>query len=86
MLSAVSLAACLLALGALGAQRAFPQLNLLLGMMLAKRNEYADAADQLRAYLKAAPTAANADKVRQQLAELEKLGAGAKSEAAPSAK
>lgn len=71
----------------LGAQRAFPQLNLLLGMMLAKRHEYADAADRLRAYLKAAPTAANADKVRQHLAEVEKLGeTGEKAEAAPSAK
>lgn len=71
----------------LGAQRAFPQLNLLLGMMLAKRHEYADAADQLRAYLKAAPTASNADKVRQQLAELEKSGgAEAKTESAATAK
>lgn len=71
----------------LGAQHAFPQLNLLLGTMLAQRGEYADAADQLRAYLKAVPNASNADKVRQQLAEVEKLGGtGAKAEAAPAAK
>lgn len=71
----------------LGAQHAFPQLNLLLGAMLAQRHEYADAAEQLRAYLKAAPTAANADKVRQELAELEKqVGTGAKAEAAPAIK
>lgn len=57
----------------LGAQRAFPQVNLLLGAMLANRRDYSDAADQLRAYLKAAPSAANAESVRQKLAEIEKL-------------
>jgi tetratricopeptide (TPR) repeat protein len=71
----------------LGVQHAFPQLSLLLGMMLAQRGEYADAAEQLRAYLKAVPTASNADKVRQQLAELETLGGtSAKADATPAAK
>jgi tetratricopeptide (TPR) repeat protein len=71
----------------LGAQHAFPQVSLLLGVMLANRQDYANAADELRAYLKAAPTAPNADKVRQQLAEVEKLGgAPVKAEAAPPAK
>jgi len=66
----------------LGAQQAFPQLRLLLAVMLADRHDYVEAAEQLRAYLKAVPTAANADKVRQELAELEKLGGtGAKAEA-----
>lgn len=60
----------------LGAQRSFPQLSLLLGVMLASRREYAEAAEQFRAYLKAMPTASNADAVREQLAQLEKLGAG----------
>jgi len=66
----------------LGAQRAFPQVSLLLGVMLANRQDYADAADQLRSYLKAAPTAPNADRVRQQLAEVEKLGAAESNPAA----
>jgi len=57
----------------LGAQRAFPQVSLLLGTMLADKQEYAAAAEQLRFYLKAAPAAPNADKVRQQLAQLEQL-------------
>lgn len=57
----------------LGAQRSFPQVNLLLGTMLANKQDYAGAADQFRSYLKAAPTAPNADKVRQQLAQLEQL-------------
>jgi len=71
----------------LGAQRNFPQVSLLLGVMLANRQEYAEAAEHLRAYLKAAPTAPNAERVRQQLAELEKLGAApVKAEAAPPAK
>ncbi len=71
----------------LGVQRAFPQVNLLLGVMLANRQDYANAAEQLRSYLKAAPTAPNADKVREQLAEVEKLGAAeSKAEAAPAAK
>ena len=66
----------------LGAQHAFPQVNLLLGVMLANKRDYADAAEQLRSYLKAAPTAPNADKVRQQLADVERLQA-AESKAAP---
>jgi len=59
----------------LGAQRSFPQVSLLLGVMLANRRDYINAADQFRSYLKAAPTAPNADQVRQRLAEVEKLGA-----------
>jgi len=71
----------------LGAQRAIPQVSLLLGVLLANRQDYADAADQLRSYLKAAPTAPNADRVRQQLAEVEKLGAAESTlKAAPPAK
>jgi len=71
----------------LGAQGAFPQVSLLLGVMLADRRDYSGAADQLRSYLKAAPTAPNAEKLRQQLTEMDKLRA-AESQAAtaPSAK
>jgi Tfp pilus assembly protein PilF len=68
----------------LGAQRTLPQVSLLMGVMLAKRRDYVDAANQLRSYLKAAPNASNAEKVRQQLAEVEKLAAaGAPSAAQP---
>jgi outer membrane protein assembly factor BamD (BamD/ComL family) len=71
----------------MGVQHAYPQVSLLLGVMLANRREYADAADQLRSYLKAEPTAPNADNVRQKLAEVEKLGATeSKAAAAPPAK
>jgi tetratricopeptide (TPR) repeat protein len=68
----------------LGAQNSFPQVTLILGMMLADRGDYADAADQFRSYLKAVPNASNADAVRQQLANLEKVAA--QSKAAPAAK
>jgi Flp pilus assembly protein TadD len=71
----------------LGAQGSFPQVSLLLGVMLANRQEYAGAAEQLRAYLKAAPAAPNAAAVRQQLAQLEKLeGTPVKAEATPPTK
>jgi len=71
----------------LGAQHSFPQLSLLLGVLLANRQQYAEAAEQFRAYLKAVPNAPNAEKVRQQLADLEKLGATpVKAEAAPPGK
>jgi len=70
-----------------GAQRSFPQVSLLLGAMLANRQEYAEAAEQLRSYLKAVPAAPNGAAVRQQLAELEKLAATpVKAEARPFAK
>jgi len=59
----------------LGAQGAFPQVSLLLGVMLASRGDYSAAADHLRSYLTAAPSAPNAEKVRQQLTEMEKLSA-----------
>jgi tetratricopeptide (TPR) repeat protein len=71
----------------LGAQRSFPQINLLLGVMLANRRDYVNAAAQFRSYLKAAPTAPNADQVRQRLAEVEKLGAAeSQAEVVPPAK
>jgi hypothetical protein len=72
---------------ALGAQNSFPQVSLLLGMVLANRGDYAAAANQLRSYLKAAPTAPNADAVRQQLANVESAEvAESKAQAAPAAK
>jgi outer membrane protein assembly factor BamD (BamD/ComL family) len=71
----------------LGGERLFPQVSLLLGALLAKKQDYPAAAEQLRSYLKAAPTAPNAGQVRQQLADLEKLQtAQSQTGPAPSAK
>jgi len=71
----------------LGAQHFFPQVNLLLATLLAQRQDYSEAADQLRSYLKVAPTAPNAEAVRQQLAKMEKQQAAeAKPPVPPAAK
>ncbi len=55
----------------------FPKVNHLLGIILADRREYGAAAENLRNYLKFAPNATDAETVRGQLSELEKL-AGAR--------
>lgn len=63
---------------------AWPQVSLLLGVILAQKQDYSGAAEEFKSYLKSAPKAANADKVRHQLAELEKLAAlESKAAAAP---
>jgi tetratricopeptide (TPR) repeat protein len=67
----------------LGAENSFPQVSLILGMILADRGDYADAAEQFRSYLKAAPNASNADAVRQQLANVQKEAEQSKAQAAP---
>jgi tetratricopeptide (TPR) repeat protein len=54
----------------------FPKINHLLGVILAERRDYSGAAEQMRNYLKLAPKAQDADTVRSQLAELEKLAGG----------
>jgi tetratricopeptide (TPR) repeat protein len=54
-------------------QHRIPKLDHLLGMILAERRDYAGAAEHMRNYLKFAPGAQDADKVRSQLTELEKL-------------
>ena len=65
-------------------RHAWPQVSLLLGVILAQKQDYSGAADEFKSYLKSAPRAANADKVRHQLAELEKLTASdSKTAAAP---
>jgi len=56
-------------------RHAWPQVSLLLGVILAQKQDYNGAAAEFKSYLKSAPKAANADKVRHQLAELEKLTA-----------
>lgn len=50
-----------------------PELSHLMGAILADRHNYPAAAEQMRDYLKFAPGAQDADAVRSQLADLEKL-------------
>jgi hypothetical protein len=51
----------------------FPQLHLLLAEIFARKNNYAQAISETKIYLELMPHAKNADQVRGQLAELEKL-------------
>jgi len=59
----------------LDARHQFPEIAHLHGLILLQRRDYAAAAERLRAYLTLAPDAADAEKVRAQLAKLEKLTA-----------
>jgi tetratricopeptide (TPR) repeat protein len=58
-----------------------PQLSHLLGVILADRQDFTAAAEQMRDYLKFAPQAQDATAVRTQLEQLEKLAKGAPAEA-----
>ena len=51
----------------------FPQLHLLLAEIFARKKNYAVATSELRAYLELVPHAGDAEQVREQLAEWEKL-------------
>jgi len=51
----------------------FPQVHLLLAEIFARKNDYATAILEMQTYLELAPNAENADRVRAQLAKLEKL-------------
>lgn len=55
-------------------QHKFPALNHVLGMVLLQKAEYAEAATNMRAYLDRVPNAPNADAVKKQIAEADKLG------------
>jgi tetratricopeptide (TPR) repeat protein len=57
----------------LDTEHRYPQVNHLLGVILAEKRDYSGAADQMRSYLKFAPGAQDASSVRTQLTELEKL-------------
>ena len=57
----------------LDVRNSLPQIKLLLGQILARKRDYAAAAEELTLYLKLAPSGANLEGVRQQLAELQKL-------------
>ena len=50
-----------------------PRAGYVLGVILARKQAYSEAADLLRAYLKAVPNSVEVDMVRQQLAALEKI-------------
>jgi lipoprotein NlpI len=59
----------------LDAQHHYPQVSHLLGVILAQRQDYTAAADEMRTYLKFAPDAEDAATVRGQLDQLDKLSA-----------
>jgi TolA-binding protein len=50
-----------------------PRAGYVLGVILARKQAYSEAADLLRAYLKAVPNSVEVDMVKQQLAALEKM-------------
>jgi len=54
-----------------------PQSMYMLGMILTRERDYTGAAENLRAYLKAAPDGKEADSARKQLAELDRVLASA---------
>ena len=51
----------------------FPKMNHLLAVILAQKQDFTGAAENMRAYLKLVPTASDAEMVKKQLAEVEKL-------------
>jgi tetratricopeptide (TPR) repeat protein len=53
----------------------FPGIRRLLSVILLKRHEYPEAADQMRGYLKLAPNSPEADQVRAQLSQIENSSA-----------
>jgi len=53
--------------------RRLPQANHILGVILAQRGDFQGAAENMRAYLKLAPNASNAQLVKDQLAKVEQL-------------
>ena len=59
----------------LDTRHVMPKVSHILGMILAMKKDYVGAAERFKAYLKFAPTAADAAKVRSQLAEVEKITA-----------
>jgi tetratricopeptide (TPR) repeat protein len=59
----------------------FPKVDHLLGILLAERQDFSGAAEQMRNYLKFAPGAQDAETVRNQLAQIEKLAGGSASTA-----
>jgi len=52
-----------------------PRLNYVLGLLLAAKHQFVESAECFRTYLKLAPNARDAEAVRQQLAEYERMAA-----------
>ena len=73
----------------LDVRHVLPQVNLLLGGILATKGDYAQAAMELKLYLKIVPHAPNTETVQQRLSELERLstrsGVSLRKDAPPSA-
>ncbi len=69
----------------LDGRHSMPQVLLLQGAILAEKRDYAGAAEELKLYLKFAPAAANLEKVRGQVVELEKLATSTDQTAVPTA-
>jgi hypothetical protein len=61
----------------------FPQLHLLLAEIFARKHNYANAISEIQTYLELAPHAKDADRVREQLAKLEKLNGSASTSEKP---
>jgi len=61
----------------------FPQLHLLLAEIFARKGNYAMAIAQIQTYLELVPHAEDADRVREQLAKLEKLNSSASTSEKP---
>jgi len=61
----------------------FPQLHLLLAEIFARKGNYAMAIAQIQTYLELVPHAEDADRVREQLAKLEKLNGSASTSEKP---
>jgi tetratricopeptide (TPR) repeat protein len=59
----------------LDTRHGIPKVSHILGLLLAMRKDYAGAAERFKTYLKFAPEATDAAKVRSQLAEVEKITA-----------
>ena len=56
-------------------QHRIPKINHLLGVILAEKQDYSRAAENIRLYLKLSPNASDADTVRKLLADVETAAA-----------
>ena len=54
------------------AEHRFPKMNEVLGVVLAQKQDFAGAAEQLRQYLRYSPNGSDTEKARKQLADIEK--------------
>jgi tetratricopeptide (TPR) repeat protein len=54
------------------AEHRFPKMHEVLGLVLAQKQDYAGAAEQLRQYLRSSPNSSDAELARKQLAEIER--------------